>query len=576
MMALLSIAIFLFSTIQGQYITMWYDDMNAADSNGWTDTNDVTFGYTSGGCFNDLCVKTSAIDSTTSGIDKFTDITHYSAIQLQFDLCVNALEDGDTCRVYYAYDQRVNKIELAAFDAVDGERHYFPTQILDLPLSAVSTDLWIFLETTPKDVFVDDSGDYCYWDNVYLKGVPITTTPSKIPSYSPTRIPSKTPSTDPSTIPTETPSNDPSTMPSATPSNGPFAMPSEAPSTDPTSTIPTETPSTDPSTMPSTETPSTDPSTMPTETPSSFPSHIPSRSPITSSPSVIPSTNPSNNPSVFPSNRPSHVPSHMPSLRDIIASTSITIYKTSTLNKRDDKIRKNEEYDPYIIILVSVVLVTTVVIVIIGYHLYQHLKKDKRIAQGMKHSIGSKQVTATKESSDPTAPDIIQLTQTKAQVTYGSHVANESSTINAGLVMRGSVMMTQGNDMKRDLCDHGVCADDILAEEVPGVLENDTADMSDTDHDSLYISEEGREMDTPQGTTNDGEGSDGLAMEVFALNIGISVNKFIAGGFKNPEQIIEMIEKGKGKLFLDGGVLNIWELHCLTEYVENTKNSNIV
>ena len=149
---------------------------------------------------------------------------------------------------------------------------------------------------------------------------------SKGPSFSPSEEPSLIrPSSSPSILPSRTPSlfpsNNPSrqrsSVPSPSPSNQPTGTKSEPPSPSP-SGIPTVIPSLSPSGSPSnnpsrqrSSVPSPSPSNQPTATKSEPPSLSPSGIP-TVVPSLSPSGSPSNNPSRQRSSVPSPSPSNQP------------------------------------------------------------------------------------------------------------------------------------------------------------------------------------------------------------------------------------------------------------------------
>lgn len=138
---------------------------------------------------------------------------------------------------------------------------------------------------------------------------------SESPSISPSLSPSasESPSISPSASPSESPSLSPSLSPSASasPSLSPSLSPSASasPSVSP-SVSGSESPSYSPSKSMS---PSSSPSKSPSASPSVSPSASPSKSP-SASPSVSPSNSPSASPSISPSGSPSESPSFSPSL----------------------------------------------------------------------------------------------------------------------------------------------------------------------------------------------------------------------------------------------------------------------
>eukprot|EP01083_Nonionella_stella_P094880 266312_1 len=199
--------------IKGQFIEIWYDDM--AVNNGWTLTTptDVEISARSIYCTQNPCIRITTKNAGHSAIDKGTDISGYTSIQLQFDVTTNDLEDSsDKCQVYYAYDTRNDKVHLQDYTGgIGGEITSFENEIFYLPLSLSSTMLWIFFEVSGTI----DHSDYCYWDNVYLRGIPATPTPA--PSRVPTHMPSISPISKPTLTPTSMPSSAPTLEPSISP-----------------------------------------------------------------------------------------------------------------------------------------------------------------------------------------------------------------------------------------------------------------------------------------------------------------------------------------------------------------------
>ena len=122
------------------------------------------------------------------------------------------------------------------------------------------------------------------------------------------------PSSSPSGMPTSSPSPSSNPTASSNPSSAPTTSMVPTTSAQPSESLaPTDTPTGSPSTPPSTM----EPSSVPTTSPSGFPTRNPSSSPTTSSPSATPSKSPTRSPSGEPSSRPSASPSVSPSLSTI-------------------------------------------------------------------------------------------------------------------------------------------------------------------------------------------------------------------------------------------------------------------
>eukprot|EP01084_Bolivina_argentea_P272575 464130_1 len=191
---LIVIHIKLFFHVHSQYVTIWDDKMN--NPNGWIGFNDFDLAYASANCLGgvNVCARVRAKNGN-SDIYKSTDITLYSALQLEFDVNVHALEGADRCQVWYSYDEGDY---IWGWEKKNGAKHYSEMVSFSKPLST-NTLLWIYLEVKGN---ATDGSDRCYWDNLILRGILHTSSPtlqpSKYPTLNPTLYPSKYPTLYPS------------------------------------------------------------------------------------------------------------------------------------------------------------------------------------------------------------------------------------------------------------------------------------------------------------------------------------------------------------------------------------------
>eukprot|EP01083_Nonionella_stella_P054001 142674_1 len=206
--------------IKSQYVILWYDDMSTA--NAWNITNPDNVGIVNGDnwssywdfcdyCYeenpcprdgdeqSEFCVYLDIQNSVGASIYRLTDISYYKWIRLQFD--IGGLEissTDDECQVLYAYDSVDNKTLLYSQSGRN-----INNVIIDLPPSPHSTLLWIFLESLDGGQ-PSTKSQTCYWDDVYLKGTPLTVNPTiNLSVY--TVNPSVSPSHNPSVYPTVNP-----------------------------------------------------------------------------------------------------------------------------------------------------------------------------------------------------------------------------------------------------------------------------------------------------------------------------------------------------------------------------------
>merc|ERR1719193_1555331 len=213
------------------------------------------------------------------------------------------------------------------------------------PTDASTWDVYPYGSVTPLEQWIELRCD-TYEPSLSPSGSPTkfpttplpTSSPSFMPSPSPTEMPSVVPTPSPTKLPTTPiPSSSPSSMPSPSPTMLPIvptAMPSPSPTGLPTTRIPTSSPSLMPSPsptfMPTTPIPTPSPSLLPSPSPSLAPSLIPTPAPTsqpttllpTLAPSLMPSPSPTDLPTTpLPSMSPSLMPSPSPSQQPSVFPT---------------------------------------------------------------------------------------------------------------------------------------------------------------------------------------------------------------------------------------------------------------
>eukprot|EP01083_Nonionella_stella_P133599 406132_1 len=256
----------LFCHVKSQWEQIWFDDMEQKGT--WTTNYYTYWGISNPGCFTGTCLATHTGSGGWSSVYRSTSISGYSSLRLQFDL---SADDKHKAEVYYSYTSSSSKILIQTFSAPNYKE--YPSQIVNLPAPTSSTLwIWLYCDNTDAGSYVE-----CFWDNVYLQGIPGT-----VSTDEPTTFPSKSPSKYPTKSPTEMPSKDPTVSPSDPPSSTPSQQPTASPSADPTA----------------------NPSNNPTVSPSNNPSRTPTRSPSghpSISPSGVPTASPSDDPTASPS-----------------------------------------------------------------------------------------------------------------------------------------------------------------------------------------------------------------------------------------------------------------------------------
>eukprot|EP01084_Bolivina_argentea_P196953 337599_1 len=140
-----------------KYINIWDDNMDK--NNGWTGHNTFNFACTSDQCITSPCTHVTANTNGPSYIQKITNITLYSSIQLQIDINAHNIQQTDSCQIWYNFD---NSVYTKHTDWIQG---IYKNVTIIFPQS-IANKIYIKLQ------MMGNHGA-CYWDNAILKGIPI-------------------------------------------------------------------------------------------------------------------------------------------------------------------------------------------------------------------------------------------------------------------------------------------------------------------------------------------------------------------------------------------------------------------
>ena len=149
---------------------LWYHSMDGRW--GWTGTGYEASG---GDCVSPLCVyinKYDYIQNDNLYSSGYTDIVLEYSIRVE-----NYYNANDYCAVYWSSDQ-INWNELSRYDRNSGTA--FINESVSMGSGANDQDtLSIKLEDHSVSIYA-----YCFFDEVYLRGKPITSMPTTVPTYS--------------------------------------------------------------------------------------------------------------------------------------------------------------------------------------------------------------------------------------------------------------------------------------------------------------------------------------------------------------------------------------------------------
>eukprot|EP01083_Nonionella_stella_P165817 552669_1 len=164
------------SPINSQYLQIWYDSM--LDCSNWNTYGTVYCGYISdgGGCEENPCVRMDSDDVIGwSSLDRVTNIASYSSLRIEVSVSTYLMESSDVCKIYCQYDDEL-WTDLATINPPnDGNLYRYLNSVYDLPSAVGKTNLIIYLRNEAG------ADDRCYWDNVFLRGIPeISATPEEL------------------------------------------------------------------------------------------------------------------------------------------------------------------------------------------------------------------------------------------------------------------------------------------------------------------------------------------------------------------------------------------------------------
>ena len=191
--------------LYAQYTQLWFDDMD--DNNGWAEHNSVDLPRNSDGCYSypqgGQCAALNAENGPSWIQCKQDGMLSYSMVQFQFDLWGWDLESNDECQVIYCY--------ASSSSCLDSSSNIFsyPNEANEATIvsfgSPTNDRIWIRLKI---DGDSSSKGDKCYFDTVYLRGIPApqptTRSPTKRPTPAPV-TPQPTPRPTPNPTPNPTP-----------------------------------------------------------------------------------------------------------------------------------------------------------------------------------------------------------------------------------------------------------------------------------------------------------------------------------------------------------------------------------
>eukprot|EP01083_Nonionella_stella_P075626 205660_1 len=155
--------------LKSQWTDIWYEDgtfANSADLYKWTTSDGLKWAYNSpDNCFTGTCICMEDFE----WMSRQTDITSYSQLRLKYDLTSldqrpdYQLFKPGSCRIYYAYDSEVDK---RLTQSIKYTTH-LANQTHPLEEPTAKSTLWLWFQTEH-----DMSMHQCFWDNIYLQGIP--------------------------------------------------------------------------------------------------------------------------------------------------------------------------------------------------------------------------------------------------------------------------------------------------------------------------------------------------------------------------------------------------------------------
>eukprot|EP01083_Nonionella_stella_P151764 485482_1 len=202
------------SQITSQYQQIWYDSMSSSSCSGWSDSyGTLSCGVSDSGCTSGTCHKLESEDSQGYAyLKRTTNIASYSSIQIGVSIGTYGMESGDDCNIYFEFDDWIGDDYIyntaCGFSPSNDGGYYYETLVCNIGPSAVGKSEFTFwLEND------GESGDYCYFDDVYLRGIPEGPAPTPKPTPKPTPRPTPNPTKRPTPNPTKRPTPGPTKRP---------------------------------------------------------------------------------------------------------------------------------------------------------------------------------------------------------------------------------------------------------------------------------------------------------------------------------------------------------------------------
>eukprot|EP01083_Nonionella_stella_P012725 35994_1 len=212
--------------------------MSSSSCSGWSSSyGTVSCGVSNSGCTSGTCHEVESEDSQQKGyaylyayLKRTTNIASYSSIQIGVSIGTYGMESGDDCNIYFEFDDDWvdDDTNMACgFNPGNDEGYYWEHLVCNIGLSAVGKStftLWLENDGT--------GNDFCYFDDVYLRGIPEGPSPTPKPTPKPTPRPTPKPTTK---NPTPNPTKRPTTkQPTPRPTPNPTKRPTPKPTPNPT------------------------------------------------------------------------------------------------------------------------------------------------------------------------------------------------------------------------------------------------------------------------------------------------------------------------------------------------------
>eukprot|EP01084_Bolivina_argentea_P148749 259999_1 len=196
----------------------------------------------------------------TEELYRYISTIGYHSIQVQYSMQSDDLKNNlEACEFYTIFDKESNFIADWTLRSSDISDNKPLPKTIDLPTGADNNPI------IGIDFLIKHSGAraYCYYNDVSVSGIPITSSPTKYPTKYPTvlsknpsvnpttKTPTKYPTVNPTKFPTKYPTISPTIFPSKTPSKLPSIYPTQIPTINPADILITYNPTISPIMFPS-------------------------------------------------------------------------------------------------------------------------------------------------------------------------------------------------------------------------------------------------------------------------------------------------------------------------------------